>query len=148
MNTDIRERNTSALLKGWNTPNVNQAGKQKPVHQGLVWAIMEFDQSCEYEELLRLWAEKKQSQWVVEDVRKAHGCMRCTGNIKEEGLERIQRQTGREKGCKMHSLGRMHSALAIMTLQQLWYLCCVYTKMDSKRGSEAPIPSYWTICIW
>lgn len=26
--------------------------------------------------------------------------MRCTGDIKEEGLERIQRQKGREKVCK------------------------------------------------
>lgn len=67
----------------------------------------------------------------VEDIPKAHGCMRCTGNIKEEGLEKMQRQTDREKGCRLHPPGRMHSALAAITLlQQLWCLHCVYTKMN------------------
>lgn len=53
---------------------------------------------------------------VCVDVPKAHGCLRCTGDIKEGGLGRMQRETGRERGFRMHPVGRMHPALAVLTL--------------------------------
>lgn len=67
--------------------------------------------------------------------------MRYTGDIKEEGLERIQRQTGREKGCKMHLLVRMQSALAVMTLQ-LWFLRCLY-----RNGLEEGLRGAYTFLL-
>lgn len=80
---------------------------------------------------------REEAKPVCVDVPKTHGCMRWTGNIKEEGLERMQRETGRGKDCKMHPLGRMHPALAVLTSQQPRSLHGVYTEMDWSRGSEA-----------